>query len=218
MCYHENSGDRWLRGSTWKQQALRAVWLLPLIVAILTIVGCHMQHDPWFGRGKNLPHAPVSVVTGTVDSRVGIRGVLELQMSKTEVEKRLGKPLIEAMSTEEALQQGLDPEDVADYFYSGVFAWVLYDASGRVLSIKFDLENLKKRIEIEQSVLLVISDKPFLASRQTSYEEVVRFMQAVGQSGIEQQPYEIVVRFKDGRVFSLGFNANRRLERITISL
>ncbi|MEM2593114.1 MAG: hypothetical protein QXI60_11055 [Thermofilaceae archaeon] len=144
--------------------------------------------------------------------------MLEIQMPKAEVEKHLGKPLVEAMSTEEALQHGLDPENVMDYFYSGVFAWVLYDASGRVLSISFDLKSLKDRMEIEQSVLLMIHDKPFLVSRQTSYEEVVRFMQAVGESGIERQDYAVTVRFKDGRTFALDFDSNKYLKSISISL
>lgn len=209
-----NTGARWLK----RWRASQTAGVLVFLIVALALHGCFSKQAPWFGRDRNLPRAPISLLTGPVDGQVGIRGALELQMSKAEVEKRLGKPLVEAMSTEEALQQGLDPEDVADYFYSGVFAWVLYDASGRVLSIKFDLKSLRERMEIEQSVLLVIRDKPFLVSQQTSYEEVVHFMQAVGQSGIEQQPYEVVVRFKGERVISLGFDANKRLESIAILL
>lgn len=207
-----NSGDRWLR----RCKASQGAGVLVFLIVALALHGCFRKQAPWFGRDRNLPRAPISILTGPVDWRVGIRGVLELQMPKAEVEKHLGKPLVEAMATEEALQQGLDPEDVKNYFYGGAFAWVEYDVSGKVQSIVFDMKSLKERMETKQSLLLIIRDKPFLVSQQTDREAIVRFMQSVGQTVLEHQSYAIVVRFQDGRAFVADFDASQRLERIAI--
>lgn len=211
----DSGGDTYLLA---QHRSRRGVQVGLLLLAVFALCGCAARQAPWFGRDKNLPRAPVSVVTGPVDWQQGIPEVLSIGMSQAEVEKRLGKPLVEAIPHEKALEQGLDPEDVSDYFYGGVFAWVLYDASGKVLTIEFDLKSLKERMEIEQSLLLSVRGKYFLVSRQTSYEEMVRWVQSVGQTTVERQPYAVVVRFKQGGVFSAGFDAEKRLESITIIL
>ncbi|GIV09508.1 MAG: hypothetical protein KatS3mg019_1599 [Fimbriimonadales bacterium] len=197
--------------------------LLFLLVGFLVLIGlsfamqaCVRKQAPWFGRDRNLPRAPIRVLTGPIDWRCGIPNVLALQMSQTEVEKRLGKPLIRALSTEEALQEGLDPENVMDYFYGGVFAWVLYDASGKVLSIKFDLKSLKAWMGIDQSLLLVVQDKSFLISRNTSRASVVNFLKSAGHVSLEEQPYAITVRFGDGKVFGIDFDESQHVESVSI--
>lgn len=44
---------------------------------------CDNHARPWYGRGRDLPGLPYSIAVGPVDAKYGIKGVIELGMTKT---------------------------------------------------------------------------------------------------------------------------------------
>jgi hypothetical protein len=131
--------------------------------------------SPWFGRGNRLPKVPYRVVVGPVRMGQGIPGVVELGTSRARVLARIGPPLVERMTAQDAESRGfVDIEDVAGDFLQGVFAWVRYDGQEEVMSITFDLEGFRSRFSGDEMVVLDHLGSTYLLDRSISQRTAIR--------------------------------------------
>mgnify|MGYP001774302970 CR=1 FL=1 len=200
MCYLKNIGRRDESQRVCGIGLLR-LWLMVVWgIALLSLNGCQgtQSHSaPWFGRGQNLPQAPITILT-SVDLRRGVVGVLELGMKRKQVEAVLGVPLVAEMPSEEALRRGVDPEDVSDNLYGGVFAWVNYSDAGEVISIEFWPRQLRERMRLEQKLLVQGEGGTLVLSSQTDGQAVRAFLKNLKFKRIRDYGHYIVVEFDQG--------------------
>jgi hypothetical protein len=97
MCCRRNTGlskptDGRLGATPWQSTKMTVLlWQFLIgsafLIGTIGLHGCYRAGDtaPWFGRGQNLPKAPITVLVGPIDLDRGIVGVLELDMRRKEV-------------------------------------------------------------------------------------------------------------------------------------
>lgn len=107
----------------------------------------------WYGRGRHLPPLPYTVLVGPVEPDSGIDDVVELGMSRSQVETLLGKALVAELSREEMERKRIT--DASGELYQGIFAWVVYSGEPeRVVQIEFDLCDFQHKFGGQMVVLL----------------------------------------------------------------
>ena len=146
------------------------------------------ESGPWYGRAQDLPELPYCVLSGPIDVQMGVKGVLELGMKKSELHNTLGKPLVPALSDKEALKMSTsivnDEETGASLgissfkseFYGGLFAWIRYDINECVGLIFFDPSAFNKRLHGKQKIVISIKDYTFVVDDQTSKTILIRLL------------------------------------------
>ncbi|GIV87043.1 MAG: hypothetical protein KatS3mg054_1072 [Chloroflexus sp.] len=226
MCYRRNTGNKcaYQRLLTkWLLVSKTAILLRPLclgsvlIIGALFLHGCYRAVDssPWFGRGQNLPRAPITVLTGLIDLDKGIVGVLELDMKRKQVEALLGKPLVGEIPTEKALQLRVDPEDVANNLYGGVFAWVHYNYLDEVISIEFMPRALRGRMGLEQQLLVRVGDRLMVFSSRTHRRAVEGFLRGIRVRRLRDYGHYMVLEFEESSC-SIHFDRDGYFESLSI--
>ncbi len=200
-----------------------ALWmLLVMIVGLSLLPACSPPPDertPWFGRGRNLPRCPLTIVTGPITPK-GIEGVLELGMKREKVEHTLGEALVKPMSPEEARKKGLiDPEDVANHFYGGVFAWVDYNADDEVMDISFELSALKAKMEIDQVLVVRLGDKVLRVSGQTDRQSLSGLLRSIqsAEIAIREEPASIAVEIQNSTI-SFHFSYEEKVSSVSFTV
>lgn len=180
-----------------KRVAARGMlWLFNILVCVaLTNCRSAPHTTPWFGRGQNLPRAPITILTGPIDLDRGIQGVLELDMKRDQVEANLGEPLVPEMPSEVALDQGLDPEDVGDNLYSGVFAWVQYNYKDEVISIEFLPRALEERMGLKQELFVRFGGQTLKLSSRTHRRDVEDFWKRLRVKQVHDFGHYVVLDF-----------------------
>lgn len=191
-----------------------------LMMALLGVSGCQRTGNtaaPWFGRGQNLPKAPITVLIGPIDLDKGISGCLELAMKRSQVEAVLGKPLVEEMPSDAALQQGIDPEHVMDNLYGGVFAWVLYTNTDEVASIRFEPEALQEQMDLKQRLLVRVGDQTLVLSPGAPRREVVGFLRDAPVKRVRDYGHYMVLEFEKSSC-SIDFDREGHFQSLSIGL
>ncbi len=190
-----------------------------LMIALLGASGCQRAGDtaPWFGRGQNLPETPITVLIGPIDLDKGISGYLELGMKRSQVEAVFGKPLVEAMPSDAALRQGIDPEHVMDNLYGGVFAWVLYTNTDEVASIRLEPWALKARMDLKQRLLVRVGDRTLVLSTGTPRREVVSFLRNAPVKRVRDYGDYMVLEFEKSAC-SIDFDREGHFQSLSIGL
>jgi len=228
MCCRKNTGNNkstyhtLLTKLCGNRKAATLLWRLllgnVLIMSALCWQGCYSARDtpPWFGRGRNLPKAPITVLTGTIDLSRGLVGVLELGKNRKQVETVLGKPLVEAMPREEALQRGIDSEDVMNELYGGVFAWVQYNYKDEVISIEFTPRALKERMGLAQRLLVYMGDRVMVLSPQTHRRDVESFVRGLRVKEVRDYGHYMVLEFEKS-LCAIYFDHDENFETLSIS-
>jgi len=171
--------------------------------------------SPWFGRGANLSLIPYTIIVGPVEVNKGIPGLIETGMKKKEARKRLGNPLVKGLTTNEAERRGfIDPEDISDDFYNGIFAWIQYGKEDKVISITFDLAAFAKKFHGNQQVLLQYNGQMYLLSSDLSQDDIIAmFHEKVASANIKIQKGAIII--ENGTI--LDFDSERsKLNMVTI--
>jgi hypothetical protein len=227
MCCRRNTGlskptDGRLGATPWQSTKMTVLlWQFLIgsafLIGTIGLHGCYRAGDtaPWFGRGQNLPKAPITVLVGPIDLDRGIVGVLELDMRRKEVEAVLGKPLVGPMSQEEALRRGIDPEDVMNNLYGGVFAWVQYNYRNEVISIEFTPRALKERMGLEQKLLIRVGNRTLVLSSKTHRRDVESFVRGVQFKKLRDYGHYMVLEFNKGSC-ALHFDIDGTFESLSI--
>jgi len=145
----------------------------------------------------------------------GIVGVLELDMKRKQVEALLGKPLVGKIPTEKALQLGVDPEDVANNLYGGVFAWVHYNYLDEMISIEFMPRALKERMGLEQQLLVRVGDRLMVLSSRTHRRDVEGFLRGIRVRQLRDYGHYMVLEFEKSSC-SIHFDRDGYFESLSI--
>jgi hypothetical protein len=196
-----------------------AVLLVLLIVFAIPLLRWQIENmsSPWYGRARQLAALPYLVVEGPVDAVRGIPGTLEMGMSRSELLHDLGEPLVKRMSIQEAERKGfgIDPEDVAQDFFAGVFAWVSYNARDEVASLTFDLQAFHERFHGRQTVTLSYKDRTYRLSDELTRGEAARIFS--GKSGAPRGRVSGAEIILLGTGTSLSFDNEDRLSRVDVT-
>jgi hypothetical protein len=196
---------------------------MALLITLISLIACLLfarwyvaqNSSPWFGRGANLSAIPYRIVVGPVDAKNGIPGFITPGMQRDEVERHLGYPLVKGMTIKDAEHRGfIDPEDITNEFFDGVFAWVQFGSANKVISITFDLVGFAQKFRGDQRVLLQYRGQTYLLHKGMSQEDVVTmFRDESATSDITIQGSEVIVGKGTALTFQSG---NGKLRTITI--
>jgi len=106
------------------------------------------------------------IVTGPVDAHQGLKGLLEVGMTRNEVVSHIGEPVIEAQAT------GPFREEDNDEYFKGAFARVRFSMNNKVMSIDFLPDETRSQYHIEQRIMLRIRGKTYILDGSTNLTDI----------------------------------------------
>lgn len=164
------------------KRRLTQLALAVLLIALLATVTARVfipVVDPWFWPFYHAGKCRQVVVTGPVDCRSGLPGVVQLGMARSEVRRMLGSPLVEAPD-DPISQLSIDSDEQDRTYYGGVFAWIQFSGPGEEVSrMCFDLGLFARRFGGRQVVALDLGSRTVLWDCGTSRTEVIETLQEV---------------------------------------
>lgn len=214
---------------TYKRYAISGTCVLGFILAAVIVVAAFKPVDysgPWYGRGQNLPALPYDIVVGPVDPNSGIKGILEIGMSKPALRRSLGQAIVPALSDKEALDMttrnpndvdtgaSLDISSFKNEFYGGEFAWIRYGKDGHVDLICLDPAAFQKKFHRKQTVAVSLNNGVVVVDQRTSQKYLIRLLDQMHvRYSVEQGNWVVI---KDTRLMFRFGSKDKMLRDVNI--
>ena len=137
--------------------------IIVVLIVLLLVIGFMI-----FTNDTSKKH-PLEVVVGPVDPSLGIQGIGEWGMTRNEMIRILGPPLIPRDLTMGPYD--MDPRRMEDYM-PGIYAdtcWTTND--DRLMGLSFGFDQFYKLFRVELKVYMVIEDRGMMLTRKLTLDE-----------------------------------------------